>query len=384
MLNSYALYSVTADYVESQKKKKELDKKFFSLALFSVFVFVQCVPSGVADPPNATEPSILVLDTILEPESLDPAWANDAASQEVIMNAYEPLLFFDRDYTLGPYAAGKADQFVPKLATSWIEENITETSPEGLTWAKRWTFKIRTGVSFHDGSVLTADDVEYSFERLLVQDRTGGPASILYKPLLNVSKAADPVMDSYWGLKIDHAVENNSTHVWFSLVKPYVSTMFKQILSQTWSSVVEKAWAVALGDFDGNWAAGWATIHAMWHDPPVSFIGDRMMGTGPYRLSFWQPGAYWSIRKFDGYRDGWPARVSEASANERIGGYITTVFWNYFPFWRSRKARFLLGESDLAYVDRQYRDQVLGTNGIRSYYRYDAPPTSTWCRIFTG
>lgn len=154
-------------------------------------------------------------------------------------------------------------------------------------------------------------------------------------------------------------MESNVTTVWFNLVSEFPSIAFKQILCQTWSSVVNKAWCVAKGDFDGNWAAGWEYIYDTWHDPPVSFFIDIMMGTGPYKFSYWIPGDSWSIVKFDDYWDGWPARVSPGS-DQRIGGYITTVTWSYFGSWLTRRRNLAEGDSDLVYVDRVYRDQVLG------------------------
>jgi len=102
-------------------------KKILSLALLGLLMFMEYVSVVLAHPPNSTDSTMLVIDTVLKPESLDPAWAYDIGSHEVIMNVYEPLLFFDRDYTLGPYAAGKVDQFVPKLTTSWTEQTISET-----------------------------------------------------------------------------------------------------------------------------------------------------------------------------------------------------------------------------------------------------------------
>jgi peptide/nickel transport system substrate-binding protein len=75
--------------------------------------------------------------------------------------------------------ANKSSVLVPRLATSWKSSNN----------AKRWTFQIRQGVKFHDGTPLTTDDVVATFERLL------GPnsqAQSSYKGVIGgVSKGAD-------------------------------------------------------------------------------------------------------------------------------------------------------------------------------------------------
>jgi peptide/nickel transport system substrate-binding protein len=366
-------------------EKRKMNRKTLSLPLIALLFLLECVPlvsAHNAPFPLSYDPDHLVMDTVFEPETLDPAWANDVGSNEVIMNVYETLLFFDRNYRDGPYAAGKLDQFVPRLATSWTEQVIEETSPEGLTWVRRWTFTIRTNVKFHDGSTLTPEDVEYSFERLLVQDRVGGPAWMLYEPLLNVDRALPPGegpgKDNSWGLKIDHAVESDlvTSTVWFNLVTAFPAVAFKQILSQTWSSVVERAFAINLGDLEvyripDGWS-NWAQIWDIWHAPSLSFIEDHMMGTGPYMLDYWFHGNYWSIIKYDDYWDGWPAWKDEART-ERIIGYISRVTWNLIVSWTTRRFRFLAGDTDLAYVDRQYRDQILGIEGFRSYYRWDGP-----------
>ena len=357
-----------------------MNKRTLSLALISVLLaatYIPTVPAHNAPFPPTYDPSHLVIDTIAEPQSLDPAWAYDTASEEVIFNVYETMVFFNCDYTLGPYAAGKVDQFVPRLATSWISQAINEISPEGLTWVERFTFTIRQPVSFHDGTTLTTADVEYSFERLLVQDRFGGPQWMLFYWLLGDYIASDPVSDPNFGLKIDHAVQSDATHVWFNMVLPAPYITFLQILSKPWASIVNKAWAVGKGDFDGNWATGWQTIWDTWHDPPVSFIEGDMMGTGPYKFDYWTLGVAYSVVKYDDYWDGWPARAWYGSA-QRIGGYIDRVTWNLLPDWPTRRPRFLVGDTDMTYVPRQYRDQVLGqlVGGelIRSYWR--APPNA--------
>jgi peptide/nickel transport system substrate-binding protein len=97
-----------------------MSKKSLStiLLLFLIFSgFAQMASAHNAPFPFTYDPTHLIEDTISEPESLDPAWSYDTRSEEVIMQAYEPLIFFAVDYTQGPYQAGQVNQFVSKLAT---------------------------------------------------------------------------------------------------------------------------------------------------------------------------------------------------------------------------------------------------------------------------
>jgi peptide/nickel transport system substrate-binding protein len=80
------------------------------------------------------------------PTFVDPAVGSDFSSSTALVNVYDTLIF--------PTADGGV---VPWLAESW------ETSEDGLTW----TFNLKQGVKFHDGSELQASDVAYSMNRLL-------------------------------------------------------------------------------------------------------------------------------------------------------------------------------------------------------------------------
>ena len=70
-------------------------------------------------------------------------------STEVVYlaNCYEPLIYAN--------PPGSPEPFAPALATSW------EVSDDGL----EWTFKLREGVTFHDGATFNADAVKYSLDR---------------------------------------------------------------------------------------------------------------------------------------------------------------------------------------------------------------------------
>ena len=87
--------------------------------------------------------------------SADPAKLLSMADVFHARMVYEPFI-----------AADSAMQPVPWLAESW-ESNDTATE---------WTFHVRQGVTFHDGSPLTADDVVFTFRRLL-DPEVGSPAA---------------------------------------------------------------------------------------------------------------------------------------------------------------------------------------------------------------
>lgn len=79
------------------------------------------------------------------PDQLDPHLTSAYASFQILENVYDTLVEPD-----------DALEMVSALAESW------ETSDDQLSW----TFTLREGVTFHDGSELTADDVVYSMDRI--------------------------------------------------------------------------------------------------------------------------------------------------------------------------------------------------------------------------
>ncbi|MBX7431559.1 ABC transporter substrate-binding protein [Mycobacterium sp. Y57] len=81
-----------------------------------------------------------------EPDQLDPHKTTAYFSFEVLENVFDTLVEPDEDL-----------QMQPALAESW------EVSPDQLTW----TFHLRPGVTFHDGTPLTADDVVFSYRRII-------------------------------------------------------------------------------------------------------------------------------------------------------------------------------------------------------------------------
>ena len=97
-----------------------------------------------AAPAEAAKTSV-TLGVRLEPPHLDPTAGAAAAIDEVVfINLFEGLTQVDRDGSVKPV-----------LAESWT------ISDDGKTY----TFKLRDGVKFHDGTDFNADDVKFSLER---------------------------------------------------------------------------------------------------------------------------------------------------------------------------------------------------------------------------
>jgi peptide/nickel transport system substrate-binding protein len=86
---------------------------------------------------------------------IDPANIVNNSDLLLANAAYEPLVVFDNDFVVKPW-----------LAKDW------KVSEDGLTW----TFTLNEGVKFHDGSDLTAEDVVYTYRRLL-DPATASPAA---------------------------------------------------------------------------------------------------------------------------------------------------------------------------------------------------------------
>lgn len=109
----------------------------------------------------------------LEPPNLDPTGGAAAAIDEVVYaNVLEGLTRFGSDGSV-----------LPALAKSWT------ISDDGLTYA----FTLNTGVTFHDGSTLDADDVKFSFDRAMAEDSTNAQKQ-LFANIKSVENVYDVVI----------------------------------------------------------------------------------------------------------------------------------------------------------------------------------------------
>ncbi len=110
--------------------------------------------------PPAGKDTLVVGTTDSIETSLDPAEVWDFfGSAEMVYNLGAPLVYISPGSPAGP------NDFIPALATSW------KSSADGLTW----TFDLRQGVKFSDGTPFTASAVKYSFERNINLAMPDGP-----------------------------------------------------------------------------------------------------------------------------------------------------------------------------------------------------------------
>jgi peptide/nickel transport system substrate-binding protein len=331
-------------------KRKFLHKTGLLLValLIAALVLPACEDGAGGEIKN---PDTFIYATIGDIDSLDPAYSYDTASGESQQCIYETLIFFDGESTT---------EFVPMLATEWT------ISSDGKTYR----FKIREGVKFHNGNDMTPEDVEYSFERGMVQDYGAGPQWMFFEPLLGGMSSRDvepriPLSD------ITNAVEVDGQWVQFNLAAPYEP--FLQILCGPWGSILDKEWCIANGDWDGTEAS-----YEALNDPPSggSPLQSITNGTGPFKLERWEPGVEISMVRNDNYwRD--PANF------ERL--LIKVV-----DEWTTRKLMLEAGDADSVYVPRAYIGELEGVEGLTVYkdlpqinidsffFQFDIDPESTF------
>jgi len=272
-----------------------------------------------------------VEESIGEPESLDPAYCYDTASGQQLGYIYETLVYYDHE---------KVDKFLPILATNWT---FNSTSLE-------YRFAIRSGVKFHNGNNMTPEDVEYSFERAMTQDRPWGPVWMFYQSLLGPDVWA--YEHTTWA-DIDAAVEVDGDDVVFTLSDAAWRFPFLQILSGAWASIVDKEWCVDQGDWDGTEEDIENHLHpAEAGDSPIY---DKTNGTGPWKLNTWNKGVEVIVDKNGSY---WNTGVTVP---------FDHILTKLVTEWTSRKLSLINGDADLVYVPAAFYAEMDEVDGLKVY-----------------
>ena len=209
-----------------------------------------------ADTPADTLVIAKVIDDAI---SFDPAESYEDTGTEVLHNTYETLVEYD---------AADISKLSGGVAESWTFSADNKTV----------TFKLRSGVTFASGNPVTANDVVYSFARLVKADKT--PAFILKQfgwTKENVDTMVKAVDDQTFEMTI--AVD-------------YAPSLVLNVLSSVNASVVDSK-TVQENETDGDFG--------------LAYLKDKSAGSGPFVLKTWKPNQTVVMQSNPAYRQGEPA-----------------------------------------------------------------------------
>ncbi|UPT72888.1 MAG: ABC transporter substrate-binding protein [Elusimicrobiota bacterium] len=304
-------------------------------SLLAALLVVGSVPSPAAALLAVKNPGVYTYLTISDADSLDPAYSYDTASHMIILNIYEPLFQFDKAST---------EKLIPLIATQVPSRENGGISPDGRTY----TIQIRKGIKFHDGSEVTPEDVKWSIQRFILQDRAAGPSSLLMEPLLGYASTRGDdtkILPTVWA-DTQKAVSTQGDKLILRLPKPYAPIL---TILASWGPVLSKKWAVSKGDWDGT-EATWKKYNNPAKETSPFF--EKAMGSGPFKLDRWdRKTKEFILARHETYWRG-PAKLK----NVVIKGV------NEFG---TRKLMLQAGDADAIYADRPLLTQLQGLEGVK-------------------
>lgn len=186
-------------------------------------------------------------------QSFDPLWTTASGTANVAWTILEGLVGQTDDWGLGML-----------LLESW------DTSDDGLTW----TFKIREGVAFHDGTPLTTDQVIATLDR----QKEGAPVLAL-------------VWSEFGPENFDEFVQKEDDYTFTINLESQTGLVLDALGPQNFTPLIV--------------TEEWAAVSQQESAP-----GDPI-GTGPYEFEEWLPGDRWTAVRYDNYSpsseptDGW-------------------------------------------------------------------------------
>ena len=201
-----------------------------------------------------------------EPVTLDPAFGDSTYETLFAQQIFDGLVQFDANLNVAP-----------SLAESW------KASPDGLVW----TFDLRKGVKFHHGREVVADDVVYSFTRMMdPKTPSGSYRREIFAQVKGVEAFLAGQSQQIEGFR---ALDDYTVQIVFS--QPYAP--FIRMLAV--AKVVPKEEVERLGDGFGR--------------SPV--------GTGAFRFVAWEPGVTITLQANDAYFETRP--------------YLDQIVYRIFP-----------------------------------------------------
>ena len=233
------------------KSKGAISRVQTVIVLALIIIIAAVAGTYFAIPPKPPPPPPKVGETLLtmtydDPTSLDPHITDTKQSMTTIANVYETLLIYE------------GTELRPQLAESY------DVSSDGLVY----TFRLKKGVKFHDGTAFNAQAVKFSFDRLMKLNKA--PAALFVKV------SACRVIDEYT--------------VAFDMKEKYSPILSCFGASQGLNVVSPKA----------------VQDHEVGGDLATKWMHENMVGTGPFKFVEWTRGVQVVMQRNLEYHKGWP------------------------------------------------------------------------------
>ncbi len=268
-----------------------------SISLLLIGLLSVSVAFGQAQE-NIHEPDTFIKATTNSVETLNPQFMLSTATMELSFNVYDSLL----DHPEGDFST-----LIPGSATEvpTRENGLIEIKEDGTTTI---SFPIRAGVKFHNGAVLTPEDVAYTFKRGILAGAQSSNYSMLVQNLLEAGsfkELTDEIgYDAAFDL-LDQRIRVDGNSVIFELPKPFVPFLGIMADGGSGMGIMNKAWCIEQGAWPGTKETAQDHINLTAENDPLF---DKMMGTGPFKFVSWEQSERLVLERFDDYWRG-PAKL---------------------------------------------------------------------------
>ncbi|MBI5651143.1 MAG: ABC transporter substrate-binding protein [Chloroflexi bacterium] len=264
------------------------------LILCALALITACAPTTT--PTNQTiakpiEGGTLVRAITSEPAALDPQGATSAGLTVVAPYLYDTLIVRDRD-----------NKILPALAETW------EVAPDGKTI----TFKLKSGVTFHDGTPFNADAVQFTFKRF----KESGTKSPIYGSIQQI--AGIEVVDD---LTVRFTFKEPAANFWSTLAMPYAGIISPESARKS---------------------------------------GGQLAGTGAFILDEWRAGQAITLKRNPAYK--WGSAVTQ----NRAAPHLDKLVFKVIPDATTQLAALETGEVDVLFINQpEHRAKLEKNSNVR-------------------